>query len=172
MAPNTLQASELACKFAVPTRHGPVMVEISDKGIRSIQLPMDEDVAPCGGYQRVSPEIQEISYKAIKQLSEYFEGRRRIFRLPIDPSGTDFQLRVWDALSQIPYGQTRTYGQIAEQLDEPGAARAVGQACGANPIPVVIPCHRILGSQMALGGFSAGNAWKRRLLDIEGVRVG
>lgn len=175
MTPQTIEnrsrAHAATCRFSIPTRFGALQVEISEAGLRSLQLPDDDEAGPVNGYQRVSPAIQEISYKALKQLSEYFEGRRRIFRLPIDPQGTEFQLRVWDCLSQIPFGQTRSYGEIAEIIGEPDAARAVGQACGANPLPIVVPCHRVLPQTRELGGFSAGVSWKRRLLDIEGFRA-
>jgi methylated-DNA-[protein]-cysteine S-methyltransferase len=89
---------------------------------------------------------------------------------PLDLSrGTAFQQRVWRALLQIPAGETRSYGEIAEAVDAPGAARAVGAACGANPIPVIVPCHRVLAAGKKLGGFSAGLKWKQLLLEREGV---
>ena len=91
---------------------------------------------------------------------------------PLDWSGgTDFQRRVWAALQRIPPGQTRTYAQLAATLGQPRAARAVGGACGANPIPVLVPCHRVTAASGGLGGFSGGLAWKRRLLAIEGVNL-
>ncbi len=89
---------------------------------------------------------------------------------PLDLTrGTKFRLRVWDELSRIPRGETRSYGEIASELGKRRAARAVGGACGANPIPVLIPCHRVLAASGALGGFSGGREWKRRLLTLEGV---
>lgn len=104
---------------------------------------------------------------AIAQLEEYLAGSRREFELDIDPAGTEFQQRVWSALTTIPFGQTRTYGQIAAQIGSPGAARAVGLACGRNPIAIVVPCHRVVASGGSLGGYGGGLEWKKRLLGIE-----
>ena len=87
---------------------------------------------------------------------------------PLDLVGTPFQLKVWKALTGIPPGETRTYGQVAESMGQPGAARAVGRACGANPLPLIVPCHRVLAAHSGLGGFSGGRAWKPFLLAREG----
>lgn len=102
-----------------------------------------------------------------QQLDEYFGGQRQQFELALAPEGSTFQRKVWEALLQIPYGQTRRYGQLAEQLGQPGAARAVGLANGRNPIGIIIPCHRVVGSQGALTGYGGGLDRKRRLLDHE-----
>lgn len=104
---------------------------------------------------------------ACQQLAEYLAGSRRSFDLPLAPSGTDFQRRVWSALAAIPYGQTRSYGELAGQLGQPGAQRAVGSANGRNPIAIVIPCHRVIASGGGLGGYSAGLARKQWLLEME-----
>lgn len=101
------------------------------------------------------------------QIQEYFDGQRKKFTIPLDLWGTDFHCQVWQALAEIPYGQTRTYGQISQALGRPKAARAVGQACGTNPVPIVIPCHRVLQSGGGLGGFSSGLHWKQWLLGLE-----
>jgi methylated-DNA-[protein]-cysteine S-methyltransferase len=104
----------------------------------------------------------------VAQLGEYFADARRTFDVPIAPQGTDFQLQVWQALREIPYGATRSYGWIAERLGlHPGASRAVGLANGANPIPVIVPCHRIIGADGSLTGFGGGLERKRYLLDLE-----
>jgi methylated-DNA-[protein]-cysteine S-methyltransferase len=105
------------------------------------------------------------------QLSEYFAGKRRSFDLELAPFGTDFQLRVWNALRAIPYGAVRNYGDIARAIGQPGAARAVGQANGCNPLPIVIPCHRVIASDGTIGGFSAGLWVKHRLLALEGAEL-
>ena len=102
-----------------------------------------------------------------RQLAEYFAGTRRVFDLPLDLRGTDFQQRVWAALLTIPYGETRSYGQIAAQIGRPGAARAVGAANGRNPISIVAPCHRVVGSGGTLTGFAGGLAAKATLLALE-----
>ena len=100
-------------------------------------------------------------------LEEYFTGQRKTFDLPLRPHGTDFQRRVWEQLLQIPYGQTATYGQIAKRIGNSNAARAVGQACNANPIPILIPCHRVVGSNSRLTGFALGLDVKSALLELE-----
>ena len=107
---------------------------------------------------------------AARQLQEYFAGERRIFELPLDPVGTPFQRRCWLALSSIPYGTTISYGQQARRLGYPRAARAVGAANARNPIPIVLPCHRVVGAHGALTGYGGGLDAKRLLLEHE-VRV-
>ena len=104
-----------------------------------------------------------------RQLEEYFRGQRQKFNLPLAPSGTAFQQRVWRALQDIPYGQTESYGDLARRLGKPKASRAVGSANGANPIPIVIPCHRVIASNGGLGGYAGGLALKRQLLKLEGA---
>lgn len=119
------------------------------------------------------PENEEtpLLVKARTQLEEYFEGTRKDFDLPLRPMGTAFQRKVWDAMSRIPLGQTRSYGELAEELGT--APRALGGACGRNPIPVIIPCHRVLASNGGLGGYSGqdGIETKAFLLRHEGVSV-
>jgi len=108
---------------------------------------------------------------AIGQLEEYFAGDRRAFELPLALDGTPFQQRVWAALQEIPYGRTATYGQIASGMGHPSAARAVGMANNRNPIAIVVPCHRVVGSNGALVGYGGGLDRKRMLLELEsGVR--
>jgi len=101
------------------------------------------------------------------QLREYFAGKRQAFDLPLAPQGTAFQRSVWDALVAIPFGETRTYGQLARDLGRPNAARAVGRANATNPIALIIPCHRVVGRDGALTGFAYGIDIKRQLLDFE-----
>jgi methylated-DNA-[protein]-cysteine S-methyltransferase len=102
-----------------------------------------------------------------EQLDEYFAGRRRSFDLQLDLSGTPFQRLVWNALRQVAYGATTTYGELAAALGRPGAARAVGAANARNPISIVVPCHRVIGANGALTGYGGGLDTKRRLLDLE-----
>ena len=104
-----------------------------------------------------------------RELEEYFASTRQRFTVKISPSGTPFQLKVWSALRRIPFGETRTYGQLAEEIGSPDAARAVGRANGANPICVIVPCHRVIGSDGGLTGFAFGDDLKRWLLGHEGV---
>jgi methylated-DNA-[protein]-cysteine S-methyltransferase len=105
--------------------------------------------------------------EAANQLRAYFAGDRRDFDLPLAPRGTDFQQSVWSALQQIPYGETTTYSTIAERIGRPAAIRAVGAANGANPIPIVIPCHRVIGANGSMTGFGGGIDVKRQLLALE-----
>ncbi len=102
-----------------------------------------------------------------RQLGEYFAGTRRSFDVPLSFAGTDFQKRVWAALLAIPFGETRSYGEIADQLGAPGASRAVGAANGRNPISIIAPCHRVVGSNGKLTGFAGGLEAKAFLLDLE-----
>jgi O-6-methylguanine DNA methyltransferase len=105
--------------------------------------------------------------EAIAQLRAYFAGELRAFSLPLDLQGTDFQRRVWNALLEIPYGETRTYADIARQIKAPKAVRAVGAANGRNPVPVIVPCHRVIQTGGGLGGYTGGLHYKRMLLAIE-----
>ena len=108
--------------------------------------------------------------RAAVQLGEYFNRRRRSFDLELAPRGTDFQLRVWRAVADVPYGETASYAEIAERVGRPGAARAVGRANGTNPIPIVVPCHRVIGADGSLTGYGGGLEVKRALLELEGWR--
>lgn len=116
-----------------------------------------------GMEQQETPLLRE----AVRQLNRYFDGDPAPFELPLAPPGTDFQKRVWNALLEIPWGQTRSYGDIARTLKS--GARPVGTACGRNPIPIIVPCHRVLGAQGAIGGYSGegGIDTKRDLLALE-----
>jgi methylated-DNA-[protein]-cysteine S-methyltransferase len=105
--------------------------------------------------------------EAARQLGEWFEGRRRIFDLELAPRGSAFQLEVWDALREIPFGETVTYGEMARRVGRPGSARAIGHAVGRNPIGIVVPCHRVVGANGALTGYAGGLDRKTWLLDHE-----
>lgn len=117
-----------------------------------------------------SPAPTPLLRRAQKQLGEYFAGRRRAFDLPVSPQGTPFQQSVWNELAKIPFGATSTYGAIARAVGQPQAARAVGGAIGANPLALVIPCHRVLAGNRRLTGFSGGDGvpTKEALLTLEG----
>ncbi len=110
--------------------------------------------------------------KTIKQLDEYFSGKREIFNLPMNPSGTEFQKRVWDELQKIPYGQTRSYKDIAIAIGNPKAYRAVGNANNKNPIGIIIPCHRVIGANKKLTGYAGGIDKKEKLLNMEKCEMG
>jgi methylated-DNA-[protein]-cysteine S-methyltransferase len=109
--------------------------------------------------------------EAVEQLGAYFAGERTEFDLELDLVGTDFQRRVWEALLTIPYGETRSYGEIAKQIGAPGAFRAVGLANGHNPIGIIVPCHRVIGSNGSLTGYGGGIDRKRALLELEKSRI-
>lgn len=107
----------------------------------------------------------------VAQLTEYFAGKRRSFDLELAPHGTPFQLRVWQALREIPYGATISYADLARRIGQPSAMRAVGAANGRNPIPIVVPCHRVIGKDGTLTGFGGGLPCKQALLALEGVTI-
>ncbi len=114
-------------------------------------------------------DLHPLLLETVHQLEAYFQGDLRHFDLPLDLRGTPFQMRVWEEVARIPYGETRTYGYIAEQMGHPWAARAVGQALRHNPIVIVIPCHRVIAADGRLGGYAAGLWRKRALLMLEGA---
>jgi len=115
-----------------------------------------------------SGEPEPVLAEAANQLKEYFAGERREFDLPLAPGGTDFQQTVWHALKAIPFGELRSYRDVADEIGKPKAVRAVGAANGQNPIPIVVPCHRVIGSDGSLTGFAGGLDMKRALLALEG----
>ena len=111
----------------------------------------------------------EILTRTAQQLTDYFAGRRTTFDVPLEALGSPFEHRVWNALRTIPYGTTTTYGELAKRLGDPKATRAVGSANGANPIPIIVPCHRVVGAKGELTGFGGGLDRRRWLLEHEGV---
>ncbi|MEW6350234.1 MAG: methylated-DNA--[protein]-cysteine S-methyltransferase [Thermodesulfobacteriota bacterium] len=145
---------------------GGLALAVTDRGVRSITFTGQETRA-------LQPPRHSIMESLISELDAYFRGTPIVFSTPLDPAfGTTFQRRVWDALIAIPYGQTRSYGQIAAEIGNPKAARAIGQANSVNRIPILIPCHRVIGRHGSLGGYSSGLGLKRTLLDLEGVDLG
>lgn len=114
-------------------------------------------------------ETTPLLLEARRQLQEYFAGERKAFALPLAPAGTAFQKKVWAALREIPWGETRSYGDIARAIGKPTACRAVGMANGRNPLPVFIPCHRVIGTNGSITGYSGGLEKKRFLLRLEGI---
>jgi methylated-DNA-[protein]-cysteine S-methyltransferase len=122
-----------------------------------------KDKIPKGFEKGETPLI----IKTVKQIDEYFNKKRSIFNLPLAPHGTDFQVKVWKALQTIPYGETRSYGEIAAVIGNPKACRAVGMANNRNPIAIIIPCHRVIGHDGSLTGYAGGLKIKQKLLDLE-----
>lgn len=114
-------------------------------------------------------EATPLLLEACRQLREYFAGERKVFALPLAPEGTAFQKKVWAALRDIPWGETRSYGDIARAIGKPAASRAVGMANGRNPLPIFIPCHRVIGTNGSITGYSGGLEKKRFLLRLEGI---
>lgn len=110
--------------------------------------------------------------QAERELAEYLDGKRKTFSVKLDPAGTPFQSKVWDALERIPFGETRNYGQIAKQIGNIKAVRAVGGAIGRNPISVIVPCHRVIGASGSLTGFAGGLKTKEFLLTLENGKTG
>ncbi|MGI6004448.1 MAG: methylated-DNA--[protein]-cysteine S-methyltransferase [Christensenellales bacterium] len=143
------------------TAFGPVGIAERDGAITHVYF--GDSVKP----DAAQAEETTLLLEAEKQLSEYLDGTRRQFELPFAPEGTSFEKRVWRALEEIPYGQTATYGQIAQKIGSPNASRAVGRACGRNPIGIMMPCHRVLGASGKLTGYAGGLDMKRSLLDLE-----
>ena len=143
---------------------GKIIVMADDEAVTHIELSAKH--RPAG-----KPKLNAVLTRAQKQLVEYFTGKRENFDLPLKPEGTAFQQKVWKALARIPFGQTRSYGQIAKAVKSPAASRAVGAACGRNPLPIVIPCHRVVGSTGSLTGFGGGLSMKEWLLKHEGASI-
>lgn len=168
-------------QMPLSTGWGVFTAGFSDRGLAFLSFPgtapavpdaRNRTVAGLRSAGKVSAELSRWQRRAQEALGALLSSGA--FRGPLpplapEPSGTDFQRAVWAALSGIRPGDVLTYGELARRLGRPGAARAVGQACGANPLPVFIPCHRVVAADGGLGGFSAGLDWKRRLLDAEAI---
>lgn len=153
----------------LPTPYGPLQISVNDDGaLVEILLPNRPHARPAD--TAATHAASDGMRNALTQLTEYFAGTRRTFELPIDPHGSPFERRVWERVSAVPYGATTSYGAIASELGLTNAARAVGHANGANPIPIVIPCHRVIGANGALTGYGGGLELKCALLELEGAR--
>lgn len=151
--------------FFYDTKIGKVAITDNGKEITDMELESDVDTKDMNVYE--TPLIKE----AALQLTEYLDGRRKEFDLPLNPQGTEFQKKVWKALCDIPYGETRSYKQVAEAVGNPKAPRAVGMANNRNPIIIFIPCHRVIGANGSLVGYGGGLDIKEKLLSIEKGRA-
>ncbi len=152
----------------VPSPVGKLKLVGSDEGLAAILWENDDPNRvrrTIIGEDKTHPVLVETA----RQLEEYFAGRRKKFTVKLDFTGTEFQNRVWRALLEIPFGETRSYGQIAKQLGKPTASRAVGAANGKNPISIIAPCHRVIGASGKLTGFAGGLKAKAELLALEGA---
>jgi methylated-DNA-[protein]-cysteine S-methyltransferase len=149
-----------------PSPVGRLKLVASERGLMAILWENDDPKRV-----RLSETVEDTHHTILRdtarQLEDYFAGRRRVFDLPLAFNGTDFQKQVWQALLAIPFGETRTYGQLAAQLGKPSASRAVGAANGKNPISIIAPCHRVIGGNGKLTGFAGGLEAKAYLLGLE-----
>ncbi len=157
----------------MPSPLGTLLLVAGSDGLRRILLPGQYDaVTPGPGSPEPGWRRDDAALAAVRgQIEEYFSGARRVFDLPLATQGTPFQLAVLRALTEIPYGTTQTYADIARRLGQPTASRAVGAANGRNPLAIVLPCHRVIGSDGSLTGYAGGLAAKRWLLRHEGVVI-
>ena len=162
-----MKASQIRNELRIDTPVGRLRLVASDKGLQAIEVGR-------GASKSASKEITALDKKASmylasakKQLDEYFSGKRKEFDVALDLQGTEFQVRAWKALCRIPYGKTISYGQQAKSIQNPKAFRAVGSANGRNPIPIIVPCHRVIAGDGTLGGYSSGLKMKEQLLDLE-----
>lgn len=169
-----LEKSAILCAMELTAAHlmdspiGRLVIGATELGIAELQI-----LEP--GQLRAAFSSSELAERHISQataqLQEFFNGQRSSFDLPIDIRGTDFQVAVWDAIGQLDKGEALTYGELADRIGKPGAARAVGGAVGANPLPLIIGCHRVLGAKGAVTGYSGGGGLKTKkwLLEFEGI---
>lgn len=166
------QNLETNAGIALETPIGVLHIVATPKGVAQIDF-----VRPRRGRGRSARPTSTAAAKqarshianAIRQIREYFSGRRKDFDLPLDLHGTPNQQMVWQGLLEIPFGKTKTYGELAGNIGAPRAARAVGTACGSNPVPLIVPCHRVIGSTGGLHGYGGGLWRKKLLLELEGA---
>jgi O-6-methylguanine DNA methyltransferase len=162
----------MGSSISIKTREGSFTAFFSERGLAHLDFPGQRDTGKPSTRNGPSdsPELHRWQRLTVQALEDVLAGRRPKALPPLDWSGhTAFRQQVWRALLRLGPGETKTYAQIAVELGKPLAARATGGACGANPIPVLVPCHRVLAANGRLGGFSGGPDWKRRLLALEGV---
>lgn len=163
-------------RITVRTEIGPLLLTARGSALHRIDFPpsSSHDLRDLPGFvdsgvpdEPGDRSTSQVLHAAASQLAEYFARRRTEFDLPYDPDGTPFQRNVWEALARIPYGDTLSYAELAALIGRPRAVRAVGAANGANPLPIVLPCHRVVGSDGTLTGYAGGLATKQRLLELE-----
>lgn len=156
---------EILSFFRTSSPFGRLFLAASVKGL--VRLEFESRVMKIDGGAIQLRESKQALAPYLSELDEYFAGKRREFDMPLDPRGTDFQLKCWRALLAIPYGETRSYGDIARSIGHPQAFRAVGMSNNRNPIAIVVPCHRVIASSGSLCGYGGGLAVKRKLLELE-----
>lgn len=146
---------------------GPLLIAATDTGLHTVEFHAPRHAVPRGlDWREGDHALLDLTRR---QLGEYFDRRRTTFDLPLAPRGTTFQLQVWHTLATIPYGETISYTDLAARVGRPTATRAVGAANGRNPLPIVLPCHRVIGADGSLTGFGGGLPTKRFLLELEGA---
>ena len=153
-------------RYASPV--GPLIVGVSERGLAALEFEksyVEPPRRPGEVWTRSAGAVSQV----VAELDEYFAGKRRLFSVPLDLRGTDFQLRCWHALLKIPYGETITYAELARRVGSPRGFRAVGMANHDNPVAIIVPCHRVLASDRTLGGYGGGLDIKRALLELEGA---
>lgn len=144
---------------------GPLLLAGDNQGLHLLHMHAAQPWELPGDWQPAVTQLDDVK----RQLDEYFAGKREVFEVRLAPLGTAFQQEVWHALQRIPYGTTCSYGDLAEQIGRPRAVRAVGTANGANPIAIIVPCHRVIGSNGTLTGYAGGVERKQMLLELEGA---
>jgi len=176
--------TETLYSIIVDSAIGPLFLAVSKKGMVALEfdarLPGQQSIRPNPRHLREEKAREEIAFEVsanatrdyFGEIEEYFAGKRREFSFPLDLRGTDFQLACWRALIAIPYGETRSYADIARAIGRPQACRAVGMANNRNPVAIVVPCHRVIASDGTLCGYGGGLDTKRRLLELEGALTG
>ncbi|HEV2328600.1 MAG TPA: methylated-DNA--[protein]-cysteine S-methyltransferase [Verrucomicrobiae bacterium] len=156
----------------IPASAGEFLAHYSQRGLAGLNFPGRHDSARTPAPEGAVPsEVSEWHRTTKSALDKLLAGEKQVKFPPLDLCGTEFQKKVWREMLKIASGKTKSYGEIAEAIGKPGAVRAVGGACGANRIPVFVPCHRVLAANKKIGGFSSGLHWKRRLLESEGVII-
>ena len=162
-------------RFRAPPSVGELIITASDTAITGVYFPTSRRGPPpthqAGWKHAKEGPAAELLARAVQQLEEYFAHGRTVFDLPLEALGSQFEHRVWNALRAIPYGTTLSYGELAKRLGDKFATRAVGLANGKNPIPIIIPCHRVVGAKGELTGFGGGLDCKRWLLEHEGAMM-
>jgi O-6-methylguanine DNA methyltransferase len=159
--------------FSIATPLGIFIAEYSENGLAGLSFPdrKPDSAGRESGEPKISPKVRDWHRMTETALKKMLSGEEPAKFPPLDMQGTEFQKSVWREMLKIPYGKTKSYGEVARAVGKPKAVRAVGGACGANSIPVLVPCHRVLAANNKIGGFGSGLGWKCKLLEIEGVSL-
>jgi len=163
----TSKTAKYHSSFTIANIHFTVITSIS--GIKEIIFNLEKNIPKLVNTIQLQPEDPDM-YSVYPQLKEYFNEERKVFDLPLETEGTEFQKKVWDELIKIPFGTTISYKELAVRLGDEKVIRAAASANGANPLPIVIPCHRVIGSDGSLVGYGGGIKIKEKLLTLEGIR--